>query len=207
VHGVPRSRSSLSQPIRTPTPELHLAIGSEATGSPVPCQRLRRAHATYTPDIAKAARRQPLDPRMHIASRLPAIPTIAGFDAIVLHFDASAVVHTCSSSRRVPDPLTAGLLRSRFPPGLSLSGRYVLPGRSTGFDHCPRDLGLDTKPDSEPTQSPGCKRAAAVRQRATRAGGAVPGSRRETAAAAGTATQSQQATQTCGCGSGATADK
>ncbi len=32
--------------------------------------------------------------------------------------DASAVVHTRSSSRRTPDPLTASLLRNRFPPRL-----------------------------------------------------------------------------------------
>jgi len=87
--------------------------------------------------------------------RFPAIPTIAGFDVIVLCFGASAVAHTCSSSRRVPDPLTAGLLRSRFPTGLGLSGRYVLPGRSTGFDHCSRDLGLDTKPDFRTDTIPG----------------------------------------------------
>jgi len=31
-----------------------------------------------------------------------------GFDAIVKRFDASAVVHTCSSSRRTPDPLPCG---------------------------------------------------------------------------------------------------
>ena len=30
----------------------------EATDSPVPCQGLRRAHATYTPDTARATRRQ-----------------------------------------------------------------------------------------------------------------------------------------------------
>src|ERR1039458_989663 len=35
-----------------------LTDGSEATGSPVPCQRLRRAHATYTPDATRATRRQ-----------------------------------------------------------------------------------------------------------------------------------------------------
>ena len=41
-----------------------------------------------------------------------------GFDVIVHIHDASAVVYTCSSSRRSPDPLVAGLLRSRFPPRL-----------------------------------------------------------------------------------------
>ena len=37
----------------------HPVVGIEATGSPVPCQRPRRAHATYTPDAARAARSPP----------------------------------------------------------------------------------------------------------------------------------------------------
>ena len=41
-----------------------------------------------------------------------------GFDVIVHIHDASAVVYACSSSRHSPDPLIAGLLRSRFPPRL-----------------------------------------------------------------------------------------
>ena len=40
------------------------------------------------------------------------------FDAITNPFDASAVLHTRSSSRRTPDPLVAGRSRSRFPPRL-----------------------------------------------------------------------------------------
>jgi hypothetical protein len=40
-----------------------------------------------------------------------------GFDAIVPPIDASAVVHTRSSSRRPPDPLTAGLSRNAHHPG------------------------------------------------------------------------------------------
>src|SRR5674476_218610 len=40
------------------------------------------------------------------------------FDAVVIYFDASAVVQPCSSSRCVPDPLVAGLFHSRFPPRL-----------------------------------------------------------------------------------------
>jgi len=58
AHGVRRSRPSLSRPAgqRHPFP-LADAIG--ATGSPVPCQRLRRAHATSTPGTARAARRPP----------------------------------------------------------------------------------------------------------------------------------------------------
>ena len=41
-----------------------------------------------------------------------------GFDAIVPPIDASAVVHTRSSSRRTPDPLIAGLFPQRSPPRL-----------------------------------------------------------------------------------------
>jgi len=36
-----------------------LAVTIGATGSPVPCQRLRRAHATSTPDTARTATRLP----------------------------------------------------------------------------------------------------------------------------------------------------
>jgi len=35
-----------------------LAIRIETTGSPVPCQRLQRAHATFTPSTARATYRQ-----------------------------------------------------------------------------------------------------------------------------------------------------
>src|SRR5664280_1950850 len=41
-----------------------------------------------------------------------------GFDAVVIYFDASAVVQPCSSSPCVPDPLVAGLFPTRFPPRL-----------------------------------------------------------------------------------------
>ena len=42
------------------------------------------------------------------------------------------MVHTCSSSRRLPDPLVAGLLRSRFPPRL-LTGMTL---RRFGISAC-----------------------------------------------------------------------
>ncbi len=45
----------------------------------------------------------------------------SGFDAIVPPIDASAVVHARSSSRRTPDPLTAGLFPQRSPPRLLTS--------------------------------------------------------------------------------------
>ena len=49
---------------------------------------------------------------------VPGVPTAPGFDANVQAFDASAVVHTRSSSRRPPDPLTAGLFRVAPTPAL-----------------------------------------------------------------------------------------
>src|SRR5207244_6470020 len=58
-----------------------------------------------------------------------------GFDAIVPPIDASAVVHTRSSSRRTPDPLTAGLFPQRSPPrlltGAACSGLGSPPARRT----------------------------------------------------------------------------
>jgi hypothetical protein len=70
---------------------------------------------------------------------VPRPPTDPGFDANVISHDASAVVHTRSSSRRLPDPLIAGLLRSRFPPRL-LTGMTL---RWFGISACtanPEDL-------------------------------------------------------------------
>src|SRR5215813_13711030 len=58
-----------------------------------------------------------------------------GFDAIVPPIDASAVVHTRSSSRRTPDPLTAGLFPQRSPPrlltGAACGGLGSPPARRT----------------------------------------------------------------------------
>jgi hypothetical protein len=62
-----------------------------------------------------------------------------GFDVIIKPFDASAVVYTRSSSRRIPDPLIADLFRSRFPPRL-LTGMTL---RRFGLSACtasPEDL-------------------------------------------------------------------
>ena len=96
-----------------------LAVRIETTDSPVPCQGLQRAHATFTPDTARATSRQ-LPGSGHAEGRvlIPRKACSLGFDVIVHILDASAVVYTRSSSRRSPDPLVAGLLRSRFPPRL-----------------------------------------------------------------------------------------
>src|ERR1019366_3940579 len=51
--GVRHLGSSLSA-----TSLLRLIVGIEATGSPLPFQRLRQAHATYTPGTTRATSRQ-----------------------------------------------------------------------------------------------------------------------------------------------------
>jgi hypothetical protein len=61
------------------------------------------------------------------------------FGDIIEPFDTSAVVYSCSSSRRTPDPLTADLFRNRFPPRL-LTGMTL---RRFGISACtatPEDL-------------------------------------------------------------------
>src|SRR5271157_2536581 len=63
---------------------------------------------------------------------VPRRDSCPGFDVVVHIFDASAVVYTCSSSRRSPDPLVAGLLPSRFPPRL-LTGMTL---RRFGISAC-----------------------------------------------------------------------
>ncbi len=95
-------------------------VGIGTTGSPVPCQRLRRAHATYTPSTARPARRPPPGSGHALlaapSSRGP--PPSPVLMPSLGCFDASAVVYTRSSSRHTPDPLVAGRSRSRFPPRL-----------------------------------------------------------------------------------------
>ena len=64
-------------------------VGIETTGSPVPCQRLRRAHATYTPDTTRPARRPPPDSQHTTTigcAFIPGTPDNPGFDAIVQFF-------------------------------------------------------------------------------------------------------------------------
>ena len=64
-------------------------VGTGTTGSPVPCQRLRRAHATYTPDTTRPARRPPPGSQHTTTigcAFIPGTPDNPGFDAIVLFF-------------------------------------------------------------------------------------------------------------------------
>jgi hypothetical protein len=66
---------------------------------------------------------------------VPEHPTRSGFDATVVCFDASAVVHTRSSSRHTPAPLSTGLLPQRSPPrlltGAACGGLGSPPARRT----------------------------------------------------------------------------
>ena len=55
---------------------------------------------------------------------VPGTLRLPGFDAIVPPIDASAVVHARSSSRRPPDPLTAGPFPQRSPPRLLTGAAY-----------------------------------------------------------------------------------
>jgi hypothetical protein len=59
-------------PSRAQPHPIRPAVTIGTTGSPVPCQRLRRAHATSTPDTARTATRLPPDPqRPSPQARLP----------------------------------------------------------------------------------------------------------------------------------------
>src|SRR5947207_7150312 len=94
------------------TPPLHRAPPGQHAGHPLAEGTRPQAHA-----FVPGARRSP------------------GFDAIVPPIDASAVVHTRSSSRHPPDPLTAGLLPQRSPPrlftGAACGGLGSPPARRT----------------------------------------------------------------------------
>ena len=87
-HGCRRLGSSLSPAGRLNQPTCG-RVGTGTTGSPVPCQRLRRAHATYTPGTARPARRPPPGSRHTTTigrAFIPGTPDNPGFDAIVLFF-------------------------------------------------------------------------------------------------------------------------
>jgi len=98
------------------------------------------AHDELTPPLHRAP------PGQHAGSPLaegtpprrafvPGAMRPPGFDAIVPPIDASAVVHARSSSRRTPDPLTAGLFPQRSPPrlltGAACGGLGSPPARRT----------------------------------------------------------------------------
>src|SRR5437773_1360654 len=97
------------------------------------------ARDELTPPLHRAPPGQhaghPLAEGTHARAFVPGIRRSPGFDAIVPPIDASAVVHTRSSSRRPPDPLTAGLFPQRSPPrlltGAACGGLGSPPARRT----------------------------------------------------------------------------
>jgi hypothetical protein len=97
------------------------------------------ARDELTPPLHRAPPGQhagrPLAEGTHMRAFVPGIRRSPGFDAIVPPIDASAVVHVRSSSRRTPDPLTAGLFPQRSPPrlltGAACGGLGSPPARRT----------------------------------------------------------------------------
>jgi transposase-like protein len=98
------------------------------------------ARDELTPPVHRAppgqhAGRSPAEGTPARRAFVPGILHFPGFDAIVPPIDASAVVHTRSSSRRTPDPLTAGLFPQRSPPrlltGAACGGLGSPPARRT----------------------------------------------------------------------------
>jgi hypothetical protein len=144
------SSAAPAYPLACPMP---LAVVTGATGSPVPCQRLRRAHVTSTPGTARAARRPPplwLRARQHGA---PLSRELCALPVLMPSFRLSMRQQwfTRSFSRHAPDPLTAGLFLQRSPPrlltGAACSGsggsRAALTSRSAIPPHllCPAPRG------------------------------------------------------------------
>ena len=84
------------------------SVPAPATSSRHPYTGHRRGHIQKAPRL-RAHRSEPLS-RDH-----PQIPVSM---PSLFHFDASAVVHTCSSSHRTPAPLTARRQPQRSPPRL-----------------------------------------------------------------------------------------
>jgi hypothetical protein len=73
----------------------------------------------------------------------PGNAVVPGFDAIMNFYGASAVVYTCSSFRRVPDPLIADLFPSRFPPRLLTDmtlGRFGISACTANPEDLPPSL-------------------------------------------------------------------
>ena len=97
------------------------------------------ARDELTPPLHRAPPGQhagrPLAEGTHPRAFVPEALYPSGFDAIVPPIDASAVVHARSSSRRTPDPLTAGLFPQRSPPrlltGAACGGLGSPPARRT----------------------------------------------------------------------------
>src|ERR1700748_1201115 len=95
------------------------------------------ARDELTPPLHRAPPGQhaghPLAEGTHPRAFVPGVLYSPGFDAIVPPIDASAVVHARSSSRRTPDPLTAGLFPQRSPPRLLILQRHFVIMRVRGL--------------------------------------------------------------------------
>src|SRR5260370_18842638 len=85
------------------------------------------ARDELTPPLHRAPPGQhaghPLAEGTHARAFVPGILRFPGFDAIVPPIDASALVHARSSSRRTPDPLTAGLFRNAGTRHVTVAGQ------------------------------------------------------------------------------------
>src|SRR5271169_982041 len=105
----------------------HGADSTQCIQSSVSRRQILLFHAKACNELTPPLHRTPPGPRSG-SSPAPGAPSrrtlfpgqrlSPGFDVKVVFHDASAVVHTRSSSRCVPDPLIAGLVPSRFPPRL-----------------------------------------------------------------------------------------
>ena len=140
--GFCRPGFSLSQPTGNPHPS-NPGRRYRDTGSPLPCQRPRRAHATLTPSTTRATRRPPSGYTTPNRVMLSQGYTPTPVAMLSLFYDASAVVQPCSSSRRTPDPLIASRFRDRFPPRLltgMTSRRFGLPACTANPEDLPPSL-------------------------------------------------------------------
>ena len=151
--GPPLCLASVLSPRRRWPPGLlplddHGADSTQCNQSSVSRQQILLFHAKACNELTPPLHRTPPGPRSG-SSPAPGAPSrrtlfpgqrlSPGFDVKVVFHDASAVVHTRSSSRCLPDPLFASLLPSRFPPRL-LTGMTL---RRFGISACsanPEDL-------------------------------------------------------------------
>src|SRR6516165_2743548 len=122
-YSAPCSFGHLGSSLSRPEPA-HLA---DIVRSSVSRRQVLLFHASARDELTPPIHRTP--PGQHAARPLaqgspygrafvPEIPTTSGFGAVVLRFDASAVVHPCSSSRRTPDPLNGPFPQSLPTPAL-----------------------------------------------------------------------------------------
>ena len=133
--------SSLSRPEPAHRADNVRSSVSRQQTSPVPCQRPRRAHATYTPDATRAAHSPP--PGSGLAPRAGLCPGDTHNLRFRRHRSTFRCVRSGSSmfvfSSHTVRPVAAGLFRSRFPPRL-LTGMTL---RRFEFSVCsanPEDL-------------------------------------------------------------------